>query len=231
MCTKTFFLIAVLAFLWLQFLASCKHENDVLVLTPKNNDTAAYDSICFERDVLPIFKSNCAIEACHDAITGQEGIVFDSYKTFFYKGFVPGDASNSQVFNSIVRTTSRRMPPITTEGLDSNQIAIIRKWINQGMPENTCKAEIDTNQFKYRENVYPILKNYCFGCHNDSSEHRNNVFLENYTQIKSLALNGQLIGSIRHANGYRPMPENGFKMNEELIRIIEKWIQNGTLNN
>jgi hypothetical protein len=226
------FIILFLSFVSLQILESCKHiPNEVVPNITIVNDTVVYDSICFERDILPIFKSNCAIEACHDAITGQEGIVFDSYNTFFLKGFVPGDAANSQVFNSITRTTSRRMPPLPKEPLDSNQIALIKKWINQGMKENTCKELIDTNQFAYRENIYPIIKNYCYGCHNDLAEHPNGIKLENYNQIKTYAINGQLLGSIKHANGYKAMPENGLKMDEKLIQKIEKWILNGAPNN
>jgi len=212
--------------------ASCKdadtHEEPVPAVV---KDTATYDSICFSRDILPIFKSNCAIEACHDAITGQEGIVFDTYATFFYKGFVPGNAGKSQVYNAITRSTSRRMPPITTYALDSLQINMIKKWINQGMPENTCRQEVDTNQFAFQAHIYPIIKNYCFGCHNDRSEHLNTIRLQTYEEIRAYALNGRLLGSIRHANGYTSMPQNGAKMDEKYIRRIEKWIQNGAVNN
>jgi hypothetical protein len=231
-------------YLWVVFIAlvlsaSCTSKDGNIAVTPSNpvdttkviTDTIKYDSICFERDILPIFKSNCSIEACHDGITGQEGIVFDSYQTFFYKGFVKGDAANSQVYNAITRTTSRRMPPIPTYSLDSNQINIIGKWINQGMPENACKQAIDSSQYSYSAIIYPILKNSCFGCHNDKAEYPNSVLLQTYEQVKKYALNGQLLGTIKHQNGYKAMPENGAKMDSEYVRLIEKWIKNGALNN
>lgn len=238
MYTKTFLLGALVVVL-LGLAASCSSKDEKNTVIPANptdttqvvTDTAKYDSICFERDILPIFKSNCAITACHDGITGQEGIVFDSYQPFFYKGFVKGDADKSQVFAAITRTTSRRMPPIPTYPLDSNQINIIRKWINQGMPENACKQEVDSTQFGYSATIYPILKNSCFGCHNDKSEYPNKILLQTYEQVKKYALNGQLLGTIKHQGGYTAMPQNGAKMDEAYIRLIEKWIKSGALNN
>ncbi|HEY1047331.1 MAG TPA: hypothetical protein VGF79_12875 [Bacteroidia bacterium] len=229
-------LICLLA---IQCFSSCEHKvhnDDAVPQLPNDTniiktDTVRLDSICFENDILPIFKSNCAIEACHDGITGQEGIVFDSYKTFFYKGFVSGDALKSQVYNAIIRKTSRRMPPMPMPPLDSNQIATIKKWIDQGMPERTCRQVIDTNKTSFQYNVSPIIKNYCYGCHNTQTQYPNTILLENYAQIKSFADNGKLLGSIQHKITYKAMPLNAQKMDEKLIRIIEKWIENGALNN
>jgi hypothetical protein len=232
MYTNCFLQIILVLAALLMLCASCRHgETKEEVVPASIRDTVRYDSICFSRDILPIFKSNCAIEACHDAITGQEGIVFDSYETFFYKGFVPGNAAKSQVYNAIIRSTSRRMPPITTYPLDSQQIHTIKTWVDQGMPENACKQEIDTTRFRFKNNIYPIIKNNCFGCHNDKSEHQNTIRLQTYEQVRMYALNGQLLGSIRHKSGYKPMPENGAAIDEKYIRIIEKWVNNGALNN
>lgn len=221
----------------IQFFSSCEHKGQYVVPEVQNDttkiktDTISMDTVCFELDVLPIFKSNCALEACHDGITGQEGIVFDSYSTFLYKGFVSGDALKSQVYNAIIRKTSRRMPPIPMPALDSNQIVIIKKWIDQGMPANTCRQAIDTNKTSFKYNVSPIIRNYCYGCHNTKTQYPNTILLEDYLQIKNYADNGQLLGSIRHKNGYKSMPLNAKKMDERLIRIIEKWIENGSQNN
>lgn len=239
MYTKMYLQVVFAVLVVIGLAASCTSKEGNVAVTPANpidttkviTDTIQYDSICFERDILPIFKSNCAIQACHDAITGQEGIVFDSYSTFFYKGFVKGDADKSQVYASITRTTSRRMPPIPTYPLDSNQIGAIKKWINQGMKENTCKQQVDSTQFGFSKTIYPILKNYCFGCHNDKSEHPNSILLQTYAQIKKYAISGQLLGTIKHQSGYKAMPENSVKMDDAYIQLIEKWIKNGALNN
>ncbi len=238
MYTKTYLQVVFAALVVIGLAASCtsKEENATAIpVTPIDTtggiDTVKYDSICFERDILPIFKSNCAIQACHDGITGQEGIVFDSYSTFFYKGFVQGDAAKSQVYNAITRNTSRRMPPITGYPLDSNQISTIKKWIDQGMPENACEQKIDSSQFGFSATIYPIIKNYCFGCHNDKAEHPNKILLQTYAKVKKYAISGQLMGTIKHQNGYKAMPENGAKMDAAYIQLIEKWIKSGALNN
>lgn len=225
--------------LTIQLFSSCEHKAQNGEIVPAahtdtqkiKTDTIKMDSVCFERDILPIFKSNCALESCHDGVTGQEGIVFDSYSTFFYKGFVSGDALKSQVYNAIIRKTSRRMPPMPMPPLDSNQIVTIKKWIDQGMPANTCRQAIDTNQSSFKYSVFPIIRNYCYGCHNTKTQYPNDILLEDYSQIKTYADNGKLIGTIRHKLGYKSMPLNANKMDERLIRIIEKWTENGALNN
>src|SRR5690349_8075119 len=48
-----------------------------------SGDTA----LCFERDILPIFQSNCAKSGCHDAASAQDGYVFTSYQTITAKKF------------------------------------------------------------------------------------------------------------------------------------------------
>jgi hypothetical protein len=57
------------------------------------------------------------------------------------------------------------------------------------------------------------------------------VVLATYNDVKSNALNGKLLGAIKHSNGYSPMPKGGNKMKECDIRKIEIWINSGTPNN
>ena len=40
-----------------------------------SGSTGPDTSLCFERDILPIFISNCAKSGCHDASSHQEGFV------------------------------------------------------------------------------------------------------------------------------------------------------------
>jgi hypothetical protein len=52
-------------------LGSCQHE-----VLPKVNAS----DICFERDVLPIFVSNCAMSGCHVLIPRKDGVILTDCK-------------------------------------------------------------------------------------------------------------------------------------------------------
>jgi hypothetical protein len=43
--------------------------------------------------------------------------------------------------------------------------------------------------------------------------------------------NGKLMGSITWASGFSPMPKNASKMPDCEIQKIQKWIDQGALNN
>jgi hypothetical protein len=92
-------------------------------------------------------------------------------------------------------------------------------------------AACDTSGVTYSGTVSVLLQNNgCIGCHSASSA-QGNVVLATYNDVKSNALNGKLLGAIKHSNGYSPMPKGGNKMKECDIRKIEIWINSGTPNN
>ena len=57
------------------FMNSCVHQPYVLPVNMRTGDA----SICFERDVLPIFQSNCAKSGCHDAGAHKGGYALDNH--------------------------------------------------------------------------------------------------------------------------------------------------------
>ena len=73
-------------------LGSCQHE-----VLPKVNAS----DICFERDVLPIFVSNCAMSGCHDAGTAAEDYILTNYATIMAEGIRPGRPENSKIWEEI----------------------------------------------------------------------------------------------------------------------------------
>ena len=75
---KQFSLIAVFAFVGVWGMQSCQHEQ-------MGDPNAA---ICFERDILPIFNSKCAMSGCHDAGTAAEGYDLSNYKKIISDGIV-----------------------------------------------------------------------------------------------------------------------------------------------
>ena len=90
--------------------------------------------------------------------------------------------------------------------------------------------ECDTTNVTYSNNVWPIINSNCTGCHGGNAP-AGNIRLENYNDISSAANNGSLLGTIRHENGWSPMPKGGGKLNNCDIVKIEIWVNQGTPDN
>ena len=93
-------------------------------------------------------------------------------------------------------------------------------------------ASCDTTNITYSGSVKPIL-DLCIGCHSNSSASSSGggIQLQDYADVKSRALDGKLLGSIKHTGGFSPMPKNSAQLESCKITIIEKWITAGEPNN
>jgi hypothetical protein len=214
---------------------ACQHKNNVQPSTPGGNDTTTNTSdtaLCFERDILPIFTSNCAMSGCHDATTRAEGYQFTSYQTIVAKKFVAGNANETELYKKITDSDPKDiLPPPPNAALSSAQIAKIYDWIQRGAPNTTgCSSGCDTNKYTFAAAVQPILNQYCKGCHNANLA-SGNIKLDSHASAQVVAVSGALMGAIKHASGYTPMPQGGNKLSDCQIRIFEKWVADGAPNN
>ncbi|OQP64005.1 hypothetical protein A3860_21530 [Niastella vici] len=91
---------------------------------------------------------------------------------------------------------------------------------------DTCGTIVST----YSGGVAPLLTTYCTKCHNATTT-RAGIDLSAYDGVKTVALNGRLLGSIKQATGYKPMPPGTTKLTGCQIRQIEKWVSAGAINN
>jgi hypothetical protein len=71
-------------------------------------------SVCFQRDVLPVFQSGCAISGCHDAASKKKGYTLYSYAIITALGLVKGNAAGSKVYTVCI---SGSMPKSLIQGL------------------------------------------------------------------------------------------------------------------
>ncbi len=73
----------------------------------------------------------------------------------------------------------------------------------------------------------------CLTCHSNSaaSSSGNGIKLQDYNDIMIIVNNGRLIGAVNHLNGFVPMPDGGGKLPDCEIAQLQKWIDNGSLNN
>lgn len=195
---------------------SCKHEN-----LPYINA----DSICFERDILPIFVSNCAMYGCHDANTRAEGYNLSNYSSIVRRGITPGNPSNSKIWEVI---NDGSMPP--KGKLTPLQRSYIKTWIAAGAKNGiNCYLGCDSNIFTYSAGVSKIMSQ-CTGCHSGTNP-SGRIDLSNAAGVKSVALSGRLVGSVKQLTGFVSMPPYGSpKLSDCQITQIQKWINNGCKN-
>ena len=196
----------------------CKHE-PVIVLT------AADSAICFERDILPIFVTNCAKSGCHDAITAEEELILNSWQGIMAGGIKPGNPSDSKIFEEV----KGRMGSSRYGNLSSAQKILIQKWIMLGA-KNTinCPTDCDSSQYKYSANIKPLIDKYCIGCHSTYPNSSGGVDLSNYSGVVNSVAGGKLLNSLKATTNW--MPKGGNKLSDCQIKQFENWINAGAPN-
>jgi uncharacterized membrane protein len=215
---RTFLLIiAVLA------VASCKHESQ-----NPDDPTGTADDICFERDILPIFQSNCALSGCHDASTQADGVQLTSYSTILNTGEIePGKPNSSEAYEEIAKG---KMPPYGYTPLSQAQKDLLYKWIADGAKNGVdCPSTCDSNTYTYSGAVSKIMAQRCVGCHSGSNA-SGGIDLSSHAAVKAQATRGALLGSIQGKSPWKFMPQGGTSLSDCEIAQIRKWMEAGTPN-
>jgi hypothetical protein len=90
----------------------------------------------------------------------------------------------------------------------------------------------DTTNVTFNGTVKPLLETFCFQCHGNStaSTKGKNIYLENYSDIKSAADDGSLYGSVSWAPYYTRMPKDANKLPDIKIAQLKRWIDSGAPN-
>lgn len=90
---------------------------------------------------------------------------------------------------------------------------------------NTC----DTANVLFSTSVTTVLQANCWSCHNSANfnQEGGGIALENYDDVKAIALDGRLMSVVNQDGPYSPMPKNQEKIDDCSIRILEKWIELG----
>lgn len=92
-------------------------------------------------------------------------------------------------------------------------------------------SSCDTTNVTFSGHVSDMLANNCLSCHSNSTatSFGNGIRLENYADVKSRA--AAVSGAINHNGNFSPMPKNGGKLNNCLIKQFDKWVSEGTPDN
>lgn len=212
-----------------------RHSKEIFITIKADDDMPVDTGICFSRDILPIFNSNCALSGCHNSISRKDGFDLTSYETIVAKDFRPGYPNRSEIYEVLVENDyDDRMPPPPAPKLPQEQIDLIYRWILEGGENKDCNGTppggCDTVNVTYAGIIKPVLELNCVGCHSPANL-QGDIDLSTYSQLKVYIDNGSFIGSIRQESQYAPMPPNNLKLSDCNLRQIEIWLEEGAKNN
>ena len=86
------------------------------------------------------------------------------------------------------------------------------------------------SQVSFSENVQPILNQDCVSCHTGPGA-ENGVVLDSYSGVVASVNDGLFMPVIKQDAGYIPMPTGKPKLNDCKIATLQKWIDEGMVNN
>lgn len=201
---------------------------------PTNKDTTSTtstscnaDTVYFTNSILPMMISNCAMSGCHSSASAAEGVVLDTYQGILEE-VKPGKPNDSKIYESVTGSGEEFMPPAPNTPLSTDQIALLKKWIEQGARNNTCNESCDTSNVTYNLSIQPLIATYCIGCHGSNSPSAG-IDLSTYQKVKNVADIGQLSGAVNHESGFAAMPPSGSKLSQCNLDKITIWINNNYL--
>lgn len=95
-------------------------------------------------------------------------------------------------------------------------------------PEENCGIE----EVFFQKDILPLFNLHCNNnvCHGGSFPQAR-VSLISFAGVVKVAKDGRLMGTVRHLDGFNPMPVNGEKLSNCEIEKIQTWINNGTPEN
>ena len=200
----------------------------IIVLVEEN---LCNNEISFERQILPLVVASCAYSGCHDTETAEEDVILVDYNSIMNE-VDPYNPGNSSLYQSITLDPNDNefMPPPPAIALNTEQINLIKDWIDQGAKNTACNIPCESEKASFADDVMPIIEMHCLGCHQPTNA-LGSVNLIDHAHIRTFAITGQLMGSIKYVAGYVPMPETSLKMTDCQIATIQNWITEGALNN
>ncbi len=214
--------------------ASCRHNPLIDLTDPTVTDNCDPDTVYFVNDISPLIISNCAKSGCHTGSGGEEEVEdLSSYDAIMNSGYVnPFHSGSSKMIEAVTSGGGEdKMPPSPNAPLSSDQIAMLKKWIDQGARNNECSGgACDTVNVTYSVTITGIMDTYCNGCHSGGSA-SGGINLTSYSGVAAVAANGKLMGSVNHASGYVAMPYGGSWLPDCKIDELRIWVENNYPNN
>lgn len=225
--TISFYILSLL-------LNSCVHDpikgvaNNPIILEDRDS-TKVY----FVNDILPMLRSSCAVQGCHNANSPAANVNLTTYESIM-SNVVRGDTIVHPFRSGIsilYRSLSSQdilvpMPTSSSYQLSPKDENSIGRWIQQGALNNECKQTCNDNgPLTYVKNIRPLIGKYCTGCH-FTDYAAANILIRNYAEVVELADDGILMDVLIGANGAVRMPELSAMPACEIDQI-RRWIAAG----
>ncbi len=113
---------------------SCTYD-----VAEKSTCTDIPDSVSFSANVIPILNNNCSIPSCHSGIEPTGNLNLEdavAYQNLWRNGSGYLDTVNANHSILYTQLVSSTLPMPPTGPLDSCNINLILKWIDQGAKNN-----------------------------------------------------------------------------------------------
>jgi hypothetical protein len=191
------------------------------------------DTICFEKQILPVLQNSCGISGCHDGAGEPEGFDATDYSSVI-ESVTPGDVHASNLYQAITDIWGENMMP-PDRPLTLEQRTAIHIWIAQGAKNTTCsEPQPDTNgnsnngnnhlpgdTICFVQDILPVFIANCAttGCH-DATTQRDGYVLTSYANITDVQ------ESIIPFDPPPPLTA----LSSVQIQKLRKWIEDGALN-
>ncbi|CAN5503474.1 hypothetical protein BH10BAC6_BH10BAC6_02760 [soil metagenome] len=182
-------------------------------------------NVCFTRDIMPLVLSNCSMAGCHDG-TGDEArslLNYTDIKTYVRNGSNGQPAaSKSKLYTVLLPGASEPMPRDRAP-LSAAQIALIKKWIDQGAKNTSCvELTCDTTSVTYADIDKIMTTNCTGGCHSGVAP-SGGIDLTMESIVRLQVTVGNLIATVEQQPGVGPMPKGGAKLTDCDIARIRTW--------
>lgn len=225
--TKNIFPFTI--FIFLLSLGACKHD---VVDKIEVSEVCSEDTVYFQEQVLPIFKS-CASAECHSVEDHQENLILvDYFNIYDTAQLIPGNPDESEIYEAMISTGDDRMPPEPYEPLSQYKTDLVYKWIQQGGLNNSCPDIIcDTLEVTFVDDIFPIVDGQCTFCHS-GNDAQGGVDMSNYDLIANVIEDdSEYFLNLISEEAAEPMPYNTNGLPDCQIRMFEIWIAAGMPNN
>lgn len=177
--------------------------------------------VCFTTQVQPVIDAGCAKSGCHDEADPDGDVLLRPGMV------VPGDPAQSRLIKLLTSSDlTVRMPPPPWPAFDSQTIATITQWIDQGASVSACTSPLDTTTVTYTSSIKRIVDLYCVGCHIKQVSGSGPI-LTTHARVKDEIINGHFMQTIEHIDGYVPMPPGRTRVTEREVQLLKTWVRRG----
>ncbi len=115
---------------------------------PKDKDKAPAGPVSYYKDVRRVFQQAC--QGCHQPARPQGGFVMTAHAELLKAGdtgkpgVVPGKPGDSEILKQITPAAGKAAMPKGKPPLSSDEVALVKRWIEEGAKDDTPKSAIDT---------------------------------------------------------------------------------------